>query len=236
LAAFAIILKDFGKDKLDLKLKAVISTSETLTKEDKALLSEVFGSPIGNEYGARDAGILAYSCPCGHLHMTAENAIIEVLDPVTHVPVAPGNSGVIAVTDLTSRAQPRLRWLLGDTATLTAVQPVCDCGITLPVIESLDGREDSMLVGENGRLIHGHMPNQIIRDYTQIRRFRFVQHTPETATLYLQADPDEELAAEIVRKFNDVVPSWRIETVFTDKIEDPPSGKKRASIREFSLQ
>ncbi len=235
LAAFAGIIKDCGKEKLRAKLKLVVATSDMLYEEDKALIEEVFGCPCASEYGARDAGILAYGCPCGHIHVSAENAILEILDPVTHESLPSGESGVVAVTDLASRAQPRLRWLLGDTAAYAKEQPVCACGITLPVLCELGGREDSMLVGADGRLIHGHMPNAIVREYKQVRRFRFVQHTPTSATLYLQADPDEALAAEIVEKFHRVEPGWQIETVFTDEIDEGPSGKKRASVREFPL-
>lgn len=233
LAAFAKIIEAYGKEKLKLKLKAVISTSETLTEEYAGIIKRVFECPVGNEYGARDAGILAYSCPMGHLHVSYENAVIEVLDPITKTPVKPGQSGVLAVTDLGSRAQPRLRWLLGDMGTLSPES--CGCGISLPVFSSLDGREDSMLVGANGRLIHGHMPNQIIRDYTQIRQFRFVQKTPDTALLMLECDPDPALAEEIIAKINAVEPSWKISYEFTDNIPLPSSGKLRASVREFPL-
>lgn len=82
------------------------------------LLEKVFRCPVANEYGARDAGILAYTCPQGGIHITAENCIIEVLDPVTHEPLPDGQSGLLAITDLTNFVQPRLRYLLGDISTI----------------------------------------------------------------------------------------------------------------------
>ena len=71
-------------------------------KWQKDLIARVFDCPVANEYGARDAGILAYTCPSGGIHITAENCIIEVLDPVTYEPVLNGQSGVLAELDRTA--------------------------------------------------------------------------------------------------------------------------------------
>ena len=115
LAALARLLEQSGQT-LRLPLRAVVSTSETLAEEQARRFSRLFSCPVVNEYGARDAGILAYSCPHGQLHLTAENCLVEVLDPVRLTPLPAGQTGVLAVTDLYSRAQPRLRYLLGDVA------------------------------------------------------------------------------------------------------------------------
>lgn len=130
-----------------LSLKAVVSTSETLEKWQEELLSRVFRCPVANEYGARDAGILAYTCPEGGIHITAENCVIEVLDPVTHEPVPDGTSGILAITDLTNYVQPRLRYMLGDMGTLSTEE--CCCGRRLPLVpiiekELLQRREEQM--------------------------------------------------------------------------------------------
>ena len=139
LETFARLMEP-SREKLRLKhLKAVVSTSETLSDLRRQSIGDTFACPVLNEYGARDAGILGYECRCGHLHITAENCILEVVDPVTLEPAAPGQSGLVVTTDLNNLAMPRLRYLLGDTATLSP-EAKCPCGITLPTIQSLDGR------------------------------------------------------------------------------------------------
>ena len=127
LTVFAKMLDD-ANIKPQLSLKAVVSTSETLEKWQEDLIARVFDCPVANEYGTRDAGILAYTCPSGGIHITAENCIIEVLDPVTYEPVLNGQSGVLAITDLTNYVQPHLRYLLGDMGTLSPAS--CPCGRT----------------------------------------------------------------------------------------------------------
>ena len=116
-------------------------------KWQEDLIARVFDCPVANEYGARDAGILAYTCPSGGIHITAENCIIEVLDPVTYEPVPNGQSGVLAITDLTNYVQPRLRYMLGDMGTLSTEE--CCCGRRLPLVpiiekELLQRREEQM--------------------------------------------------------------------------------------------
>ena len=146
LTAFAQMLEN-AHITPNLSLKAVVSTSETLEKWQEELLSRVFRCPVANEYGARDAGILAYTCPDGGIHITAENCVIEVLDPVTHEPVPDGTSGILAITDLTNYVQPRLRYMLGDMGTLSTEE--CCCGRRLPLVpiiekELLQRREEQM--------------------------------------------------------------------------------------------
>ena len=116
-------------------------------KWQEDLIARVFDCPVANEYGARDSGILAYTCPSGGIHITAENCIIEVLDPVTYEPVPNGQSGVLAITDLTNYVQPRLRYMLGDMGTLSTEE--CCCGRRLPLVpiiekELLQRREEQM--------------------------------------------------------------------------------------------
>ena len=233
LTAFAKAIEKAGKEKLKIRLKAIVTTSETLFPWQAEYLNKVFDCPIGNEYGARDAGILAYSCPCGGMHITAENAILEVLDPKTLQPLPEGSDGILAITDLTNRVQPRLRYMVGDTGTLLPGK--CSCGRTLPLMKAPEGREDALLVAEGGRLVHGNFANQIIRDYPAVNGFQLIQHTPQTATLKLAGDPAVIPADKIVSLISANLPGVKIETEFVDAIAPAPSGKIRYSIREFDL-
>ncbi len=233
LEVFAKAIEKAGAEKLKICLKAVVTTSETLFPWQADAIARVFGCPVGNEYGARDAGILAYSCPCGGMHVTAENAILEVLDPKTLEPLPEGSDGILAITDLTSRVQPRLRYMVGDTGTLLA--GTCSCGRGLPLMKAPEGREDALLVAEGGRLVHGNFANQIIRDYPAVSGFQLIQHTPASATLRLAGDPAAIPADAILGLIRANLPGVEIEAEFTDCIEPAPSGKIRYSIREFDL-
>lgn len=216
-------------------LKAVVSTSETLTADGAALLKKVFSCPVANEYGARDAGILAYSCPEGRLHLTAENAVIEILDPITLEPVPDGVSGLIAVTDLHNFCMPRLRYLLGDAGTLSASP--CACGRTLPVLASIEGREDAILVARGGALVHGNAIRQLVKAYDGVGSFQLEQLSPEQAVLRLKLLPGFTAAdPALLDKIRGVLPGVEIETRYVDDIPPEKSGKFRCAVRRFPLK
>lgn len=234
LTAFAQMLEN-AHITPNLSLKAVVSTSETLEKWQEELLSRVFRCPVANEYGARDAGILAYTCPEGGIHITAENCVIEVLDPVTHEPVPDGTSGILAVTDLTNYVQPRLRYLLGDMGTLSPAS--CPCGRNLPLLTHIDGREDDLLIGSNGTLVHGNMIGQLLRPLDGLRAFQFRQHAADRATLYLVkstsgAPLDENVIHNLLAK---ALPNVKTEIMLVPEIKPAASGKTRYAIRECPL-
>lgn len=235
LDAFAQLLEPV-RDQLRVQLKAVVSTSETLDDAQRARLKAVFGCTVVVEYGARDAGILAYECPHGHLHLSAENVLMEIVDPITWQPVAPGQSGLVVTTDLHNLAMPRLRYLLGDTATLSP-EASCPCGVTLPMLHSLDGREDALFLLPNGKLVHGHVANQLVRKYSAIRQFQLVQTDVRHAELRLvPGDGFDAAQAEAFRQdIATFLPGVAICAVTVPRIEPGRSGKVRCSIRAFDL-
>ena len=86
--------------KIPFKLKAVVSTAETLHDFQRETIEHAFKSAVVNEYGARDGGIIAYECPKGSMHISAENIIMEVVHYKTFKPLPKGESGILLVTDL----------------------------------------------------------------------------------------------------------------------------------------
>ena len=85
---------------------------------------------------------MACQCTTGnHFHVNSELAFLEVLN-TRGLPCAPGETGRVIVTPLYSTAQPLIRYEQGDMATPGTM---CSCGITLPVLSKIDGRQDPIL-------------------------------------------------------------------------------------------
>ena len=216
-------------------LKAVVSTAEDLLPEAKQRIEAVFGCPVVNEYGAKDAGILGYTCPEGHIHLTVENAIFEILDPVTLQPVAPGERGILAVTDLYNYAMPRLRYLLGDVLTLS--QERCPCGRNLPSLSGINGREETLLRAKDGTLVHGSVVCVLARQYDSIARFQIDQVTPEKAILRLERSrKTTEGARELKYYLEKTLKGVTVEVEDPARIQPEASGKYRYAIRRFPLE
>ena len=144
-------------------------------------------------------------------------------------------SDVLAITDLTNYVQPRLRYMLGDMGTLSTEE--CCCGRRLPLLTHIDGREDDLLIGPNGALVHGNIIGQLLRPLDGLRAFQFRQHAADRATLYLVkstsgAPLDENVIHNLLAK---ALPNVKTEIMLVPEIKPAASGKTRYAIRECPL-
>lgn len=121
-------------EKPALKLKMVKGTSEKIYDSYQEEAKKAFGRKIISEYGAAEAGIIAFECTSGNMHVNMETAIVEEVD------------GEIVVTNLASRSFPIIRYKLGDYIKLDE-NTVCACGMKHPIIKEVLGRV--------GKVIHG---------------------------------------------------------------------------------
>lgn len=158
----------------DLGIKVAFVTSERLYDHQRELVQRVFGCPVANGYGGRDAGFIAHQCPAGGMHLTHEDIIVEIVDAEGR-PLPPGESGEIVVTHLATRDFPFIRYRTGDVGVLDD-QP-CACGRTLPLLKEIQGRSTDFLVASDGTVMHGLALVYIVRDLPGVRQFKIVQES-----------------------------------------------------------
>lgn len=183
-----------------LGIKVVFVTSEKLYDEQRAILSEVFGCPVANGYGARDAGFMAHQCPSGSLHISAEDIIVETVRP-DGVAVAPGEAGEIVVTHMATADFPFVRYRTGDRGVLS--DEPCACGRGLPVLKEVQGRTTDFVVARNGTVMHGLALIYTVRDLPGVERFKIEQMTLDQMVVKVLAGPGFGAAQEarIIRDF-----------------------------------
>ena len=121
--------------RLQTQLKVVTVTRGVANGQLRRRITELFGCPVAQTLGMRTEGLVAFMCPEGRLHVTAENCFAEILDPRTLDPVPAGKTGLLAVTDLVGTVMPHLRVVLDFMAELS--DEPCPCGRTLPVLKHL---------------------------------------------------------------------------------------------------
>lgn len=168
-----------------LGIKVAFVTSEMLYEHQKQSISETFGCPVANGYGARDAGFIAHQCPHGSLHISAEDIVVETLDPAGR-PVAAGMPGEIVVTHTATRDFPFVRYRTGDVGILS--NQACSCGIKLPVLAEVQGRTTDFVIGADGTVIHALALIYTVRDLPGVQRFKIVQHSVERTEVQVVAD------------------------------------------------
>lgn len=221
--------------KIKYKLKGIVSTSETLYDFQRETIEKAFNCPVINEYGARDAGIIAYECPSGKMHISAENMIVEILDIETREPVETGKSGLVVITDLNNFSMPRLRYVIGDVAALS--EENCQCQRSLPLIEKIEGREDDIFVALNGNYVHAVYFCNLARSFPSIRQFQIIQQTKSDILLrIIKSDSFKESEVRsYINEIHKLMGPVNVKVEYTDKIEPTASGKIRYSKREFPV-
>lgn len=118
-----------------LPLKMVKGTSEMILDAYHPESMKAFGKNITSEYGAAEAGLIAFECPAGGIHVNIENVILEQ-----------NEDGELLVTNLSSYSFPVIRYRLGDMVTLS--DTTCGCGRKHPVLKDILGRKGANVYGD----------------------------------------------------------------------------------------
>jgi len=134
-------------------LKALTTTAEQVLPEQRRLLEDVFRAPLLDQYGCGEVMGVAYECrERSGLHIAEEHCIVEVVDDDGN-PLAPGEPGKLALTNLDNEATPFIRYVNGDEAAL--MEEHCPCGRELPLMTRVTGRTSDVIFGINGNRAHG---------------------------------------------------------------------------------
>jgi phenylacetate-CoA ligase len=171
----------------DLGIRVAFVTSERLYDHQKASITRVFGCPVANGYGGRDAGFIAHQCPQGSMHISAEDIIVETIGADGR-PVAPGERGEIVITHMATGDYPFVRYRTGDVGVLSDAP--CACGRGLPVLAEVEGRTTDFVVAADGTIMHGLALIYVVRDLPGIARFKIVQWDRDRTTVQLVPGPD----------------------------------------------
>jgi phenylacetate-CoA ligase len=184
----------------DLGIRVAFVTSERLYDEQRATIGSVFGCPVANGYGARDAGFIAHECPAGGMHLQAEDIIVEIVDSEGQVLPA-GEAGEIVVTHTATKDFPFVRYRTGDVAVLSP--DPCRCGRTLPLLKEIQGRTTDFVIAADGTIMHGLALIYTARDIPGIDRFKIIQHDRQRTEILVVVrppfGPDSE--ARLVRDY-----------------------------------
>ncbi|MCL4787809.1 MAG: hypothetical protein KJ070_13610 [Verrucomicrobia bacterium] len=129
--------------------KSIMACAGTVTPEFRRLLEDTFSAEVFDKYGSRDCCDMA--CECQHhtgLHVLSPNAFLEIVDDQGR-DCPPGRPGRILVSLLNNSSFPMIRYDVGDIG-VWAESSRCPCGSPFPRLQSLQGRQDDMLLTEDG--------------------------------------------------------------------------------------
>lgn len=187
LYALAKTALELGRN--DLNMAVVLTSAEPLYEYQRAVITEAFNCPVRETYGMAEIVAMASECTAGRLHLWPEVGLVEVIKDGR--PVSYGNSSDLVCTGLLNEDMPLIRYRTGDQGILRDSSESCQCGRTLPIMGSIDGRIGDVLCTRDGRRVSrfGQVFNgdlaireaQIIQESLDCVRVNFVPTTAFTA-------------------------------------------------------
>ena len=143
----ADVMMEMGINPSGLSLKYGLFGAEPWSEAMRREINERLGILATDNYGLSEVmgpGVAGECQQCNGLHINEDHFLVEVLDPATLEPVAPGEIGELVITTLTKEAFPVIRYRTRD---LTRILPEpCPCGRTLRRMSRIMGRTDDMLI------------------------------------------------------------------------------------------
>ena len=139
-------------------------TSAPVSVAQRRLIERAFHAPVADQYGCCEIYWLAAECPQSHggLHAFEDMRHIEFLDE-KGARVPHGEDGRIVLTDLCNRAFPLIRYENGDRGRWIKSRQ-CGCGRSLPLMDSVKGRETDSFVLPNGTCMAGDVMTTLFDD------------------------------------------------------------------------
>lgn len=159
-------------------LNVCIVTSEMLFDDDKILLEKQYGVPVINEYGASELDLIAFQNLKGEWQVNSETLFVEILDNNNNV-LPYGEEGKIVITSLYNKAEPFIRYEIGDIGVLSK-----DSTIQKPILEKLIGRTNDIAILPSGKKAAGltfyYITKSIIEDNGNVKEFIIEQYKKDT--------------------------------------------------------
>ena len=157
-------------------IKAINSTGNILTREDRSIIEERFNCPVFDSYSC-EGGSLFYEGPTRDNYLgSSEIAITEILNN-EGAEVKPGETGMHVTTDLWNYAMPFIRYNTQDLVVKSA--SASSCGRQLTGLDKIIGRDNDILVTPSGNLLIVHLFTIYFEYFDSIKQFQIEQLKPD---------------------------------------------------------
>jgi phenylacetate-CoA ligase len=150
---------------------------DAMAEADRRLIEERHGIPVFSSYQSCEFLRIAFQCERRQgFHVSMDHVALRVVDEAGR-DVAPGTPGEVVISNLVNRATVLLNYRLGDRVTV-AGEP-CACGRTLPVLASLEGRSEDLLIRADGERVHESLVLRRLYGVPGLSNVEVVQQAPD---------------------------------------------------------
>lgn len=158
------------------KVEIITIGAENLQPAQRERISAAFGCRVAQHYGLAESVANISECKNGFLHVDEDFSHVELLPTSID-----SNIFKIIGTNWSNSAFPLLRYDTGDLA--TPADETCPCGLAWRVIQTIDGRQDDMVVLRSGARV-GRLA-MLFKDFPDIREAQIRQSRPGEFTFLI---------------------------------------------------
>ncbi|HWP42038.1 MAG TPA: AMP-binding protein [Blastocatellia bacterium] len=212
----------------DLKMAVALTNAEPLFDYQREEIEAAFQCPVYETYGMAEIAAAASECESRSLHLWPDVSHIEVVRD--DEPVSSGSSGELIATGLLNIDMPLIRYRVGDRIRLMGADETCDCGRTLPLLASIEGRLDDVLYTSDGRRIGRLDP--VFKANLPVREAQIIQESlASVRVLYVPAAGFTAAAGRsIIERLRSRMGAIAVTLEEVDKLPRGANGKFRAVI------
>jgi len=218
---------DYG---IKLKLKAALTSSETLTESMRSRISRAFDCKVFDFYGGAERVCYILTCEQGSYHVIPEYGITELIP----IKGEDGDKCRLVATGFWNLAMPLIRYDMGDIVIKS--QDPCRCGRAYPVVKSILGRTADVVRTPSGRELGSAVLTHLLYGTDHIVESQIIQES--LAQLTIQYVPTHEFSHQdlqsLERLLRQHLPSeLKVDLKRVEKIERTSSGKIRPLVSKL---
>jgi len=216
-------------------VRAVFTSSEVLTPTERSVIEDRFQCKVWDRYGTGERLVVGQQCECGNYHQNIEFGVLQVDSPRGR-PATDGQKGELIQTGLTNFSMPLIRYASEDVGYLR--EDDCSCGRKLPLMGTVDGRKDDVIVTADHRLMPRAGLDQIHEFVPNLERCQLVQEEVGRIIVRVQPRADfkesdkEELVSQLRKRLGR---GTEIRIQMVEQLDLSPTGKERFIISHVDV-
>jgi phenylacetate-CoA ligase len=223
------------KTGVPLAPKLVVASAEPMVEPARRRIERDHGIPVISSYGSVEAFHIGFQCETrGAYHLNVDLYPLRIVDDGgEEAPI--GESGEVVISNLVNRAMVLLNYRIGDLA--RRLPGGCECGRSLPLLDSLIGRNDEWIDLGGGRRMGAVALASAFNREPHIRQYQLRQPTLGEVEAVVVASDEADRAAIRSRLRPSLEAGLerelKVSVSFVDALEGPAHGKRKVVVRSF---
>jgi len=233
-----VLAKELEKNDVStIRPKSVIGGAELIDSNSREFIEKIFQTSFYDQYSSVEMERMSWQCCVrDQYHIDSDALIMEFVDK-NGEEVSSGERGEIVCTSLFNYAMPFFRYAIGDVGIPS--DEMCSCGRSLPLMKTVEGRKDSLLVLPDGRSLTPRaftIAMNMFKYYSFIEQFRVVQNKIDlfefSLVLKKESIGKDVVEAEFVKHLKKVFchDQMRFDIKFVDSIPLDKNGKFKVAV------